>query len=53
MLLDDTKLKHVCISLLYCCLLWREEAHRGLNLLVLNIKCVAGVKAKKIKMHKK
>lgn len=49
MLQADTKVKHVCINLLYCCLLRRKKAHKGLNLLFLIIECVAEVKAKHIK----
>lgn len=49
MLQADTKVKHVHVNLLCCCLLRREKAHKGLNLLFLIIKCVAGLKAKHIK----
>lgn len=49
MLQADTKVKLVCINLLCCCLLRREKAHKGLNLLFLIIEYVAGVNAKHIR----
>lgn len=49
MLQADTEVKHVHINLLYCCLLRREKAHKGLNFLFLIIEYVAGVNAKYVK----